>query len=146
MEKIKIFIISGQDELKNMITGALTHVEYILLAGQAVNTAEALAFAETDEADVILVDASVEGDGYRLAESLSARCPETALIILESRLQEEVMRRAIFSGAKDVLIYPFSPAKLIDSIYRSYQSMKKAHQRRAQSSPRQRKKFQQGQL
>jgi pilus assembly protein CpaE len=128
MEKVKVVIVSAQDELKNAVAGALTHVEYTDLAGGAATVAETLHLMET-------VD----------PESLSGSFPETALVILESELKEEAMRKAIFSGAKDVLVYPFTPAKLIDSIYRSYQSMKKAQQSRTNSAPRQRK-FQQGRL
>ncbi len=146
MEKVKVFLISGQIELRNAVAGALAHVEYTILTGETASAAEAMHLVETGDPDVILIDAAIDEDGYKLAESLSGSYPETALVILESELKEEAMRKAIFSGAKDVLIYPFSPAKLIDSIYRSYQGMKKAQQSRANSTPRQHKKFQQGHL
>jgi pilus assembly protein CpaE len=146
MDKVNVFVISGQDELRNAVAGALAHVEYINLAGETASAAEALHLVEANDPDVILIDALIEEDGYKLAESLSGICPETALVILESELKEETMRRAIFSGAKDVLIYPFPPAKLIDSIYRSYQNLKKTQQSRTHDPQRQRKKFQQGQL
>jgi pilus assembly protein CpaE len=146
MDKVKVVIVSEQDELREAVAAALTHVEYTDLAGVAGSASEALDLMETVDPEVILIDAAIEEDGYRLAETLSGSFPETALVILEDELKEEAMRKAIFSGAKDVLIYPFSPAKLIDSIYRSYQSMKKAQQSRANSTPRQQRKFQQGRL
>src|SRR5690606_26774809 len=37
---------------------------------------------------------------------------------------EDTMYRAIFAGAKDVIISPFTSAKLVDSIYRAYQLVK----------------------
>lgn len=146
MDKVRLILITGQDELRTAVTDTLVNVEYTDLVGTPASEAEALELAESADPDVVLVDALVEGDGYKLAESIAGRCPETALVVLESELKEESMRKAIFSGAQDVLIYPFTAAKLIDSIYRSYRNLKKAQELRSSSVSRQRKKFQQGQL
>ena len=73
--------------------------------------------------------AYVSGDGLGLASKIARSYPEKSVIILERELREENMRRAIFAGARDVLIYPFDPAKLVDSVYRCYQV---AQERRAE--------------
>lgn len=146
MDKVKVLLVTRQEALREAVAASLANVEYTSLIGHAGSAAEALQAAESGDPDVVLIDTALEEDGYKLAESLAGLCPEAALVILESELKEETMRRAIFSGAKDVLIYPFSPAKLVDSIYRSYQGMKKAHQARPAGARRQRKKFEQGQL
>ncbi|MEW5783784.1 MAG: AAA family ATPase [Bacillota bacterium] len=146
MEIVKVLLATGQDELRSAVANSLVNVEYIALTGEAASLEEAVRQAESYVPDVVLIDASVSGDGYKLAEIISGSSPETALVILDSDLQEETMRKAIFSGASDVLIYPFSPAKLIDSIYRSYQSLKKMRQIQNRHFSKQRQKFDMGKL
>jgi DNA-binding NarL/FixJ family response regulator len=67
---------------------------------------------------------NISGNGYKLTEKIVELYPEVAVIIIERDLKEDTMRAAFFSGAKDVLLYPFAPSKLVDSIYRSYQQEK----------------------
>ena len=45
--------------------------------------------------------------------------------MIEEELKEDTVRSAIFAGAKDVLLYPFNPGKLVEAIYRSFETEKK---------------------
>ena len=125
MEKIKVLIAGVQEEEKENILDALANVEYISSADGAETSDEVLEMLDRHHVDVLLVDAYISGGGYSLTEKVVELFPGVAVVIIERELREETMRQALFSGAKDVLICPFTPSKLVDSIYRSYQAERK---------------------
>lgn len=137
MEKVKVVVAVQQGEIRNAVAEVLGNVEYLIFKGEAGSAEEALTLVERSGADVVLIEAALPGDGYRLAEDIAGCCPGTAMVLLERELKEESMRKALFSGARDVVIYPFTPARLVDALYRSYQSEKKiGSARRSQSGNR----------
>lgn len=124
MDKIKVLILDTESEERTEIAQMLQNVEYIVLAGETGSAAEAAEVIEGNGIDVVLIGSGTEDDGYEVSEKLFAEYPEIAIVIIEDKLQEETMHKAFFSGAKDVLIRPVVPAKLVDSIYRANQHMK----------------------
>ena len=125
MDLIKVLLAGVRQEEKENITNALANVEYISATDGAENTEQVLEILEQRHVDVVLVDAYISGNGYKLTEAIVEMFPGIAVIIIERELKEDTMRAALFSGAKDVLIHPFTPSKLVDSIYRSCQSERK---------------------
>ncbi|MDO9533915.1 MAG: AAA family ATPase [Bacillota bacterium] len=125
MERIKVFVVEDDPEKRSSIVDTLSNVEYIYVEGEASSSEEALEMVDQVNPNVMLIGAYVPGDGYKLAEKISSEYSWISIIIVEEELKEETMRKAIFVGAKDVLIYPFTPSKLVDSIYQSFQMEKK---------------------
>ena len=125
MDMIKVLIAGAQQEEKENILDALANVEYISTTDGAENSEKVLDMLEQKHVDVVLVDAYIAGNGYKLTETIVELYPEVAVIIIERELKEDTMRAALFSGAKDVLVTPIVPTKLVDSIYRSYQAEQK---------------------
>lgn len=146
MERIKVLVVEDDPEKQSMIVDTLSNVEYIDVDGEAGSAEEALEIVESVNLNVILIGAYVPGDGYKLAEKISADYSWISIIIVEDELKEETMRKAIFAGAKDVLIYPFTPSKLVDSIYRSFQMEKKKQVIQRDKTPAIRQKSRQGQV
>jgi len=146
MERIKVLVVEDDLEKRSTITDNLSNVEYIQLVGEAGSAEEALEIIDGANPNVMLIGAFIPGDGYKLAEKVSAAYAWISIIMVEEELKEETMRKAIFAGAKDVLIYPFTPAKLVDSIYRSYQLEKKKQVVQRDKTPVLRKKLRQGQI
>lgn len=145
-ERIKVMVVEDEHEERNTILEVLSNVEYIVLSGEAESREEAEELMEAAEPDVVIVGARIPGDGYRLTEKICSAYPGTVVIIIESSLEEETMRKAIFAGAKDVLVYPFTPSKLVDSIYRSFQMEKKKRTLQKDKTPRRKRKRRQGQV
>ncbi len=116
------------------------------MVGEAESAEEGLEELDGANPDVVLVSAFVPGDGYKLTEKIVKLYPDKAVIIVERELREETMRKAIFAGAKDVLIYPFTPSKLIDSVYRSFQVEQKKATIQRDRSPKERRKARHGQI
>ena len=146
MERIRILVVEDDLEKRSAITDALSDMEYLQLTGKAASAAEALKIMEEADPDVMIIGALIPGEGYSLAEQISASFSQIAMIMVEEELKEETMRKAIFAGAKDVLVYPFSPAQLVDSIYRSHQLEKKRQVIRQEKTPALREKNRRGQI
>ncbi len=146
MDLIKVMVVGDQQEEKSSIMESLSNVEYITVSEEAETAEEALEILERSFVEVALVDAYISGDGYRLAEKITLSHPEVAVIIIERELREETMRKAMFAGAKDVLLYPFTPSKLVDSIYRSHQLERKKKSLSKGKSSSGRKKSRQGRI
>lgn len=125
MENIKVLIVEVMQEQRNNIIDILSNVEYIKIVGETESVEETLKKLEEKEADVILIGANVSGDGYKVSEKVNAEYPEVAVIIIEEDFKEETIHKAIFAGAKDVLVYPFTPTKLVDTIYKTHELLKK---------------------
>lgn len=124
VDKIKVFVVERDDELRNEVEEMLSNVEYIILAGEADSGKSATDQMERNSVDVLLIGAVEEGDKYMTAEKISLEFPEMAIVIIEDKLTEETMHKAFLAGAKDVAIRPFIPSKLVDTIYNANQYMK----------------------
>ncbi len=146
MDRIKVLVIEATQAERNTITEILNNVEYIILVGESDSIDEAIDFIEDNSVDVILLGSKVNDDGYKAAEKISSEFPELAIIMLEDDLKEETMHKAIFAGAKDVLIKPYTPSKLVDTIYRVNQLTKKKVMIHKDSSSKARRKASSGQV
>jgi len=146
LERIRTLVVEDDNEIRATILDILANLEYISLAGEALSSEEALDLLDTVDADVVIVGAYIPGDGYKLAEKITSSYPGTAVVIIERELKEESMRRAIFAGARDVLVYPFTASILVDSVFRSYQMEKKRRQIEKEKLTSSRKKSKTGQI
>lgn len=124
MDKIKVFVVEEDIEFRNEVEEMLANVDYITLAGESVSLKDAVGQLERNGVDVVLMGAIEEGDTYLAAEKLYAEFPETAIVILEEKLSEEIMHRAFIAGIKDIVIKPVVPSKLVDSIFNANNFLK----------------------
>lgn len=146
MDKIKVLVLDVVSEERNKVAQMLLNVEYITVIGEVESSTEAVELIENNNIDVVLVGSAVEDDGYAVSEKLSSEYPELAIVIMDEKLQEETMHKAIFSGAKDVLIRPIVPARLVDSIYKANQHMKTKVLVHKESVPKTRRRASAGQV
>lgn len=124
MDKIKVLMIEKTSDDRALVVDTLSKVDYISLVGEATNSEEANYYINEKYPNVLLIGTNVDFDRYEYADFISKEYPEIAVILVENQLLEDTMYKAIFVGAKDVIISPFSSSKLVDSIYRSYQLVK----------------------
>lgn len=125
LDRIKVLIIDDSKENRIRVSDILSKVEYITLVGEAENLDNALLIIDETNPDIILVDSNILGSGYEISEKIILDFPDANIIMVEKELKEDTMYKSIFAGAKDVIIHPYSPSKLVDSIYRTYQLSKK---------------------
>ncbi|WP_409226783.1 nucleotide-binding protein [Gudongella sp. SC589] len=124
MDKIKVLLIEKSSDDKDLVTETLAKVDYVNLVGDATTTEEANYYIGEKYPNVVLIGTNVDFDRYEFTDFLSKEYPEIAVVLVETQLLEDTMYRAIFVGAKDVIISPFTSSKLVDSIYRSFELVK----------------------
>jgi len=146
MDKIKVIILDNNLEERFDIENALANVDYIDIARNPNDFEEAQAIIDSELVDVILVSNSFNGSGYEIVEKLSTEFIDKATIILEKEMNEDTMYQAIFSGAKDVILLPVKPNKLVDSIYKANKLTKKRLEYHKKSDINKKKKSGYGQV
>ena len=124
LDKIKVLLVEKPSEDRDLVSETLSKVDYITLIGEADNAEEANYFLNDNYPNVIIIGTNLDLDRHSLAESLSKEFDDIAIIMVERELKEDTMYKAIFAGAKDVIISPFTSSKLVDSIYRAAQLVK----------------------
>ena len=124
LDKIKVLMVEKSSDDKALVVETLSKVDYITLVGEASNSEESNYYINEKLPNVLLLGINVDFDRYEYADFISKEYPEIAIILIENQLLEDTMYKAIFVGAKDVIISPFSSSKLVDSIYRAYQLVK----------------------
>jgi two-component system, NarL family, nitrate/nitrite response regulator NarL len=89
----------------------------IEVVGDVGTSEEALDLALTLEPDIILLDANLSDDsGLNLLTTLQLRLPDTRLVILTNKAEDDLLINAIRLGAKGVILKSLSVSKLIASI------------------------------
>ena len=114
MDKIKVLMVEKSSDDKALVAETLSKVDYITLVGEASNSEEANYYINEKLPNVLLLGINVDFDRYEYADFISKEYPEIAIILIENQLLEDTMYKAIFVGAKDVIISPFSSSKIDD--------------------------------
>ena len=146
MDKIKVMVLENDSSRKMELENILSNIEYILFSQDAETHDDVMRILDIDDVDIILISNSFLGDGYKLAEEITTEHSNKSVIILEDEIKEETMHKAIFSGAKDVVIRPIGPTKLMDSIYKAYELNKKRTEVHRDTSVRVKRKSELGQV
>ena len=121
MNKMKLMLLADTESDRQNIMEILKNIDYVNVIGDYTDEDAAWDSLERSSAEIMLLGAGVNGEGYAFAERISAIHPELGIIMLESELLEETMHNALFSGAKDVLVKPLEPEKVASAIYRIHQ-------------------------
>lgn len=121
MNKMKLILLADTESDRQNIMGILKNIDYVNVIGDYIDEDAAWDSLERSSAEIMLLGAGVNGEGYAFAERISAIHADLGIIMLESELLEETMHNALFSGAKDVLVKPLEPEKVASAIYRIHQ-------------------------
>ena len=80
----------------------------------AQNAAEALAVYEEDDPDIVFLDIGLpDGSGHTVLEWITRNDPNSYVVICTGKDDPENRRVALENGAKDYLVKPISPEKLL---------------------------------
>ncbi len=121
VNKMKLLLLADSETERLEITEMLKNIDYIHLAGDSIDENKTWESLGRATVDILLMGSSFNGSRYAFAEKVSNQFPHTNIIMVETELLEETMHNALFAGAKDVLIKPIDPEKLMNSIYRIHQ-------------------------
>lgn len=87
------------------------------VVGEASDAAGALAIAETQVPDVMLVDLTLDGeDGLALVRDLKTRHPQTRVIAVTMHTHEETVRQAFLAGVAGYVVKGAASGELVSAI------------------------------
>ncbi len=119
--KIKVLLAMESGETRSIIGDILNITDDIFLIGEMEKADEALAMIQKYNPDVILAGERLgDMDGYIFCDTITSADPFQGIILLSEYPNEEVFRKAMRSGIKEVIKTPVKSIELINTIYRVY--------------------------
>ena len=83
-----------------------------VIVAESVTCDEAVALAGASRPDACLIDVGLPGGGIAAARTISARAPQTALVMLSAKLTEDDLLAAVSAGASGYLPATIDPERL----------------------------------
>src|SRR2546423_11872978 len=136
-EPIKVLIVDDIASTLDNLQKLLSFEPDIQVVATAVNGKEGVEQAKKVVPDIVLMDVNMPiMDGIQATEMLAQEAPGSPVIIMSVQGERDYLRRAIQSGARQVLIQPFSGGELIARIRRVDQLEQKKEPLLAQTAAR----------
>jgi DNA-binding NarL/FixJ family response regulator len=114
---IRLLIVDDHHVLREGLSLLLAGVDDIEVIGAARDAHEALALADAESPDVVLMDLSMPGtDGIEVTRRLMAAHPDARVVVLTSFSDRERIVAAIDAGAIGYLLKDVEPGELVSGI------------------------------
>lgn len=112
----RVLIVDDAAFMRMMIKNVLTQNGYEV-AGEASNGQEALVLYEKVKPDLVTLDITMpEMDGIQTLKELLRIDPSANVIMVTAMGQQQLVIEAIQVGAKDFVVKPFQPDRLIEAV------------------------------
>jgi pilus assembly protein CpaE len=115
-EPLKILIISDRAEEIHALRQLLSRTDRIRIIGEGETEQDAIRLLSIAEVDLIMVGAGTYGIGYNLTARLARLKAPKPIILIIRELSRAARRRALESGASEVVLFPFDQAQLAQAI------------------------------
>lgn len=113
MAKLRILLVDDHALVRAGMRSLLQDIADVEVVAEASDGAEALAAAERERPDVVLMDIAMKGmNGLEAAARLRERQPEAKIIILSMHTSEEYVLLALRAGAAAYLIKDSATSEL----------------------------------
>ncbi|MCD6309510.1 MAG: response regulator [Candidatus Eremiobacteraeota bacterium] len=97
------------------------------VVGEAENGAEALSLFRELRPDLVTLDIVMPGfDGLTALKAIMAHDKDACVVMVSAMGQLPFIEEAMASGAKGYIVKPFSPAKVLETIYKVMKIEKKS--------------------
>ncbi|WDC84538.1 response regulator [Caloramator sp. mosi_1] len=125
MEKIKILIADDVKETRDIVRKIVEFEDDFELVGEAEDGKEVIDLISKVKPDVILMDINMPVlNGLEATEKITELYPNVIVIIMSVQAESEYLKKAMFYGAKEYIIKPFSYETLVETIKITYQRYK----------------------
>ncbi|WP_318507798.1 response regulator [Bacillus sp. T3] len=112
----KVLIVDDAAFMRMMLKDILTK-NGIDVVGEASNGLEAIEKYRELKPDLVTMDITMpEMDGISSVKGIRAEFPEAKVIMCSAMGQQPMVIEAIQAGAKDFVVKPFQPERVMDSI------------------------------
>ncbi|HHW23038.1 MAG TPA: response regulator/pilus assembly protein [Clostridiaceae bacterium] len=125
--RIKVAIIDDSaDTVKNIKTLLEFHEKTIHVVGTAYGGKEGVKLCQKLKPDIVLMDVNMpDMDGLTATNLLTSTLPDIGVIIMSVQAENEYLKRAMFAGAREYLIKPFSADELVSAVTRTFEAQNK---------------------
>ncbi|MBQ7972768.1 MAG: response regulator [Lachnospiraceae bacterium] len=111
-----ILIVDDAAFMRMMIKDILTKNGYTV-AGEAENGAKAVEKYNEIKPDLVLMDITMpEKDGIQALKEIRGTDPSAKIIMCSAMGQQAMVIESIQSGAKDFIVKPFQPDRVIEAV------------------------------
>lgn len=118
MDKLRVLVVDDHALFREGLVGILNGQPDIEVVGEASDGLEALVLARTLRPGIILMDMTMPGtDGIEATRLIRQELPETRIVILTVRDEEEKLFEAIKSGAQGYLLKTIRARQLVDMLH-----------------------------
>jgi two-component system chemotaxis response regulator CheY len=98
--------------LKNILTKSGYEI-----AGEAVNGKESVDLYEQTRPDLVTMDITMpEMDGISALREIRRKHPDANVIMCTAMGQKNLVMEAVAAGAKDFIVKPFQPEKVVEAV------------------------------
>ena len=112
----KILITDNAAFMRMMLRQILTDGGYEI-AGEAANGVEACELYKQIKPDLVTMDITMpQMDGITALKQIIAEDPQAKIIICSAMGQQAMVIESIQSGAKDFIVKPFQPQRVLDAV------------------------------
>ena len=112
----RVLLVDDAAFMRMMIKNVLTQNGYEV-AGEASNGQEALVLYEKVKPDLVTLDITMpEMDGIQTLKELLKIDPSANIIMVTAMGQQQLVIEAIQVGAKDFVVKPFQPDRLLEAV------------------------------
>ncbi|SER55674.1 response regulator [Lachnobacterium bovis] len=102
--------------MRMMIKDILSKNGYTIV-GEAENGAKAVEKYEETKPDLVLMDITMpEMDGIQALKKIRETNPDACIIMCSAMGQQAMVIEAIQSGAKDFIVKPFQPERVLEAV------------------------------
>lgn len=118
MDIIKLQILTDQNDLRADLVYKLQPIDYLKIEKPISFQGDLKESLKSDISDVVLVSENYLGDGYKASEIITTEFPYKVVILLEDNLNQVNLRKAVTSGASDIISPESTTQELNEAIYR----------------------------
>jgi two-component system chemotaxis response regulator CheY len=112
----RVLVVDDAAFMRKMVTDALTKGGHEVV-GEAGNGVEAIARFQELKPDLMTLDITMpEKDGLAALAEIVAADPSARVVMCSALGQESKVLEAIKLGAKDFVVKPFQPARVIEAV------------------------------
>jgi two-component system chemotaxis response regulator CheY len=112
----KVLIVDDAAFMRMMLKDILTKNGFEV-AGEAQNGLLALEFYKNEKPDLVTMDITMpEMDGIQALKQIKGIDPTAKVIMCSAMGQQSMVMEAIKSGARDFIVKPFQPDRVLEAI------------------------------
>ena len=112
----KIMLVDDAAFMRMMLKNTLTQAGYTELV-EAEDGAKAVELYSAEKPDLVFMDITMPNkDGLETLKDIKAMDPKATIVMCSAMGQETMVMDSIKSGAKDFIVKPFKPERILSTV------------------------------